>query len=174
MAAAGSSIDQIDGDLLDCMAELIGLLVGRAEGIAHQLGVPGVFLKALHRLDCPMAMKELGQRMHCDPSFVTSVADMLERRGLATRESDPADRRVKRIALTPAGLALQQQMHGEIMAGLPWRQALDADERAQLLGLIRKILAEPANRPADPTGPASDREEVSAALVSAPVTGVDG
>ncbi len=30
-----------------------------------------------------MAMKELGKRMHCDPSFVTLVADMLEKRGLA-------------------------------------------------------------------------------------------
>ena len=105
MAADGST-DQIDGDLIDALAELIGILVGRAEGIAHQLGVPGVFLKALHRLDCPMAMKDLGQRMHCDPSFVTSIADMLEQRGLATRESDPADRRVKRIALTPAGSTL--------------------------------------------------------------------
>ena len=174
MTAADSSTDQIDGDLIDCLAELIGVLVGRAEGIAHRLGVPGVFLKALHRLDCPMAMKDLGQRMHCDPSFVTSIADMLEQRGLATRESDPADRRVKRIALTPAGLALQQQVHAEILASMPWRQALDADERAQLLGLIRKILAAPAAGPTGATGPASNREEVSGVLVSAPVTGVDG
>ena len=173
MAADGST-DQIDGDLIDALAELIGILVGRAEGIAHQLGVPGVFLKALHRLDCPMAMKDLGQRMHCDPSFVTSIADMLEQRGLATRESDPADRRVKRIALTPAGLALQQRMHGEILANLPWRQALDPGERAQLLSLVRKILAAPAAGPASPPGPASDWEEVSGALVGAPVIGVDG
>jgi DNA-binding MarR family transcriptional regulator len=174
VTAADSSTDQIDGDLLDCMAELIGVLVGRAEGIAHRVGVPGVFLKALHRLDCPMAMKELGQRMHCDPSFVTSVADMLEQRGLATRESDPADRRVKRIALTPDGLALQQRVHGEIMASLPWRQALDAGERAQLLRLIRKILAASAAGPVGTPGPASNREEVSGVLVSAPVTGADG
>jgi DNA-binding MarR family transcriptional regulator len=169
--AADGSTDQLDGDLIDALAELIGMLVGRAEGIATRLGVPGVFLKALHRLDCPMAMKELGQRMHCDPSFVTSIADMLEQRGLATRESDPADRRVKRIALTPAGLALQQRVHAEILASLPWQQALDADERAELLGLVRKILAAPA---AGPGGPASDREEVSGALVGAPVNGVDG
>jgi DNA-binding MarR family transcriptional regulator len=121
-----------------------------------------------------MAMKELGQRMHCDPSFVTSIADMLEQRGLATRESDPADRRVKRIALTPDGLALQQRVHGEIMASLPWRQALDAGERAQLLRLIRKILAASAAGPVATAGPASNREEVSGVLVSAPVTGADG
>jgi DNA-binding MarR family transcriptional regulator len=174
VAGTDGSTDQIDGDLIDCLAELVSILIGRAEGIAHQLGVPGVFLKALHRLDCPMAMKELGQRMHCDPSFVTSIADMLEQRGLATRENDLADRRVKRIALTPAGLALQQQVNSEILASMPWRQALDTDERAQLLGLLRKILAAPAAGPMGSYGPASDREEVSGVLVSAPVTGVDG
>jgi hypothetical protein len=105
---------------------------------------------------------------------VTSIADMLEQRGLATRESDPADRRVKRIALTPAGLVLQQRVQDEILASLPWRQALDADERAQLLGLIRKILAAPAAGPPGATGPAREREEVSGALVSTPVIGVDG
>jgi DNA-binding MarR family transcriptional regulator len=172
---AEGGTDQLDGELLDCMAELIGALVGRAEGIAQRLGVPGVFLKALHRLDCPMAMKDLGQRMHCDPSFVTSIADMLEQRGLATRESNPADRRVKRIALTPAGLALKQRVDSEILASLPWRQALDADERAQFLGLIRKILAATAAGPGSAPGPsASNRGEVSAVLVSAPVTGADG
>ena len=70
-------------------------------------------------------------RMRCDPSFVTNIADQLEKRGLATRESDPADRRVKRIALTPAGLELKQRIETEILNGLPWRHALD-NRRARL------------------------------------------
>ncbi|HEY6280082.1 MAG TPA: MarR family transcriptional regulator [Streptosporangiaceae bacterium] len=173
MTAADGGSDQIDQEILDSMAELIGSLLGRAEGIARRLGVPGVFLKALHRLDCPMAMKDLGQRMHCDPSFVTSVADMLEQRGLATRESDPADRRVKRIALTAAGLELKQRVENEVLASMPWRQALDASERAQLLGFIRKMLAAQAAGPGPEPGP-SNWEEVSEVLVSTPVSGVDG
>jgi DNA-binding MarR family transcriptional regulator len=124
-----------------------------------------------------MAMKELGQRMRCDPSFVTNIADQLEKRGLATRESDPADRRVKRIALTPAGLELKQRIETEILSGLPWRYALDNDERACLLGLVRKLLSatQAENLPGHEAqhGAAQHREEVSKVLVSAPVTGVD-
>ena len=171
MRTGDSTIDQLDAEILDTMAELVAAMLRRAEEIAQQHGVPIIFLKALHQLDCPLAMKDLGQRMRCDPSFVTNIADQLEKRGLATRESDPADRRVKRIALTPDGLALQQRVHGEIMASLPWRQALDPDERAQLLRLIRKILAASAAGPVGTPGPASNREEVSGVLVSAPVTG---
>jgi DNA-binding MarR family transcriptional regulator len=41
---------------------------------------------ALFKLETPMTMKELGLRMGCDPSFVTSIADALEKHGLARRE----------------------------------------------------------------------------------------
>ena len=95
---------QLDLDLLDALGGLIARLLAEGERLAKDFGVPAFFIKALHLIDGPLAMKELGQRMHCDPSFVTSIADMLEKRGLAVRESDPADRRVKRLVLTSAGL----------------------------------------------------------------------
>ena len=175
--ATGDSTTDLDVEILDSMAELVAAMLTRAEGVAQRHGVPIFFLKVLHRLDCPMAMKELGQRIRCDPSFVTNIADQLEKRGLATRESDPADRRVKRIALTPAGLQLKERIENEILKGLPWRQALDNDERACLLGLIRKLLpaAGAGSRPGHEAlhGTAQLRGEVSEVLVSAPATGVD-
>src|SRR6266550_7962631 len=178
MGTGDSASDQMDTEILESMAELFASMLTRAEEIAQQFGVPIFFLKALQRLDCPMAMKDLGQRMRCDPSFVTNIADMLEKRGLATRESDPADRRVKRIALTPAGLELKQRIENEILNGLPWRHALDNDERACLLGLVRKLLpaAQAGNPPGHEThhGATQHREEVSEVLVSAPATGADG
>jgi DNA-binding MarR family transcriptional regulator len=177
MATGDSTTNQVDVEILDAMAELVAAMLTRAENVAQQYGVPIFFLKALHRLDCPMAMKDLGQRMRCDPSFVTNIADQLEKRGLATRESDPADRRVKRIALTPAGLELKQRIENEILGGLPWRHALDNDERACLLGLVRKLIpaAQAGNLSGheDHHGAAEHREEVSEVLVSAPVTGAD-
>ena len=105
----------------------------------------------------------------------TAIADMLEKRGLATRESDPGDRRIKRICLTPAGVELRQQVENEILACLPWRNALDADERACLLGLIRKIIpaAGAQSGSASIVTAAQPREEVSEVLVSMPVTGTD-
>jgi DNA-binding MarR family transcriptional regulator len=185
MTDGHAAADRVDAEILECMAELIAAMLTRAEKIAQQHGVPIFFLKALHQLDCPLAMKDLGQRMRCDPSFVTSVADLLEKRGLATRESDPADRRVKRIALTPAGLELKQRIEGEILAGLPWRQVLDDGERASLLAIVRKLVPAAAAQLGGVAashgkarhgehgehGDAQHGEEVSEVLVSAPVTG---
>ena len=175
--ATGDSTTDVDVEILDSMAELVAAMLMRAEEVAQRHGVPIFFLKVFHRLDCPMAMKELGQRMRCDPSFVTNIADQLEKRGLATRESDPADRRVKRIALTPAGLELKERIETEILNGLPWRHALDNDERACLLGLVRKLLpaAQAGSGPGHEAhhGATQHLEEVSELLVSAPGIGAD-
>jgi MarR family transcriptional regulator, organic hydroperoxide resistance regulator len=137
----GQRADQPSWEVADCFFELIGNIVGQAEQVAQRLNVPAPFIKALHTLDCPMAMKELGKRMHCDPSFVTLVADMLEKRGLARREPHPADRRVKNIVLTSEGEALKRQVEAEMTARMPWNRALNESERAQLLALIRKMLS---------------------------------
>lgn len=132
---------QQSSDVADGFFELIGNIVGTAEQLAQRLNVPAPFIKALHTLDCPMAMKDLGKRMHCDPSFVTLLADMLEKRGLAKREPHPADRRVKNLVLTEQGEALKRQVEAEITARMPWNRALNDSERAQLLALIRKMLS---------------------------------
>ena len=115
-----------------------------------------------------MAMKELGKRMHCDPSFVTLVADMLEKRGLARREPHPADRRVKNLVLTSDGEALKQQVEAEITARMPWNRALNDSERAQLLALIRKMLSAD-DQAADAGASAKDalHEPLSSLLTSA-------
>jgi MarR family transcriptional regulator, organic hydroperoxide resistance regulator len=140
-SAPDHSADQQTTEVADCFFELIGNIVAQAEQLAHRLSIPAPFMKALHTLDCPMAMKELGKRMHCDPSFVTLVADMLEKRGLARREPHPADRRVKNIVLTSEGEALKRQVEAEMTARMPWNRALNESERAQLLALIRKMLS---------------------------------
>src|ERR1700731_3150462 len=85
--------DQLDLDLVDAVAGLITRVIAEGEQVAREFAVPPFFMKALHLIDGPLAMKELGQRMHCDPSFVTGIADMLEERGLAVRDPDPPDRR---------------------------------------------------------------------------------
>jgi DNA-binding MarR family transcriptional regulator len=148
--------DQLDDEILDGVGELIGRIIALGESLAQRLGVPGSFIKALHTLECPMAMKDLGKRMHCDPSFVTVVADMLEKRGLARREAHPGDRRVKNLVLTGDGLALRQRIRSEMAARMPWSRGLSEEECEQLLRLIRKMLtAQDIPDPAGPDSPAS-------------------
>jgi MarR family transcriptional regulator, organic hydroperoxide resistance regulator len=158
--------DQLNAEILECVSELIGRVIGQGEQLAQKLGIPGPFIKALHTMDCPMAMKELGKRMHCDPSFVTLVADMLEKRGLARREPHPADRRIKNLVLTEDGLSLKKKLETEISARMPWNRALNDDERAQLLALIRKMLSAEDNGAG-----ATDNDASAAAILTA--AGID-
>lgn len=140
MGTTRSKVDQLDSEILDAMGELIAALIARSEQIAQRFGVPAFCLKALHLLESSMAMRDLGKCMHCDPSFVTAIADLLEKRGLARREASTADRRIKNIVLTQEGIGLRGKIEREFMAHMPWR-SLDEQERACLLSLIRKMIA---------------------------------
>ncbi len=160
-----SDEDQLDLALLDAVAGLFARILVEGEQLAKDMGVPPFVLKALHLLDGPLAMKDLGSRMHCDPSFVTGIADMLEKRGLAARESDPADRRVKRLVLTSAGAEMKHRVEQEMLARTPWRQALSPDERASLITLIHRMAT-----PLSATDPAEcPAEEVTSFLAAATV-----
>jgi MarR family transcriptional regulator, organic hydroperoxide resistance regulator len=138
---AESRTEQLNAEIQQCVFELTGRIIGQAERLAQRLGIPAIFIKALTTLDAPMAMKDLGKRLHCDPSFVTAVADMLEKRGLARREAHPGDRRIKNLILTGDGSALKHRLESELAARMPWSRGLNDDERTQLLALIRKMLS---------------------------------
>jgi DNA-binding MarR family transcriptional regulator len=150
MGTKRSAVDQLDSEILDAMGELIAALIGRSEQIAQRFGVPAFCLKALHVLESSMAMRDLGKHMHCDPSFVTAIADLLEKRGLARREASTADRRIKNLVLTQDGISLREKIEREFMAHMPWR-TLDRQERACLLSLIRKMTAAQHDAPGTTT-----------------------
>ena len=103
-------------------------------------------------------MKDLGQRLHCDPSFVTSIADALEQRGLAKREPNPADRRIKNLALTDRGLEIKAAMEQETLGLMPWTHALDREEREQFLELVRKMCTSLAATPVTPAAGETEKE----------------
>jgi DNA-binding MarR family transcriptional regulator len=134
-----SDEDLLDLEILDAVAGLFARLVAEGETLAKSFGIPVFVIKALHMLDTPLAMKDLGRKMHCDPSFITSIADTLEKYGLAAREADPGDRRVKRLVLTPAGADLKARIEDEVIRRTPWRQSLSQEERASLLALIHTM-----------------------------------
>jgi len=140
----GPSREAGDEELNQQIADSVGELVRHAhelgQSIAAGLGLTVSDTKALFLLEAPMTMKDLGLRMGCDPSFVTSVADALEKHGLARREPSLRDRRSKNIVLTPEGVTLRDRLCAELSARAPWCTTLDASERRCLLGLMRKML----------------------------------
>jgi MarR family transcriptional regulator, organic hydroperoxide resistance regulator len=132
--------EQLNQQISDTFPELFKFFHEIGQRIATEFGMNGSDAIALLKLDTPMTMKELGQRMGCDPSFVTSIADALEKHGLARREPSLRDRRSKNIVLTPDGTTVRDRLFREILAQAPWCTALDTGERRCLLGLMRKML----------------------------------
>jgi DNA-binding MarR family transcriptional regulator len=55
----------------------------------------------------PLSLGELAERLSCVRSNITQLVDRLEAEGLVRRAQDPADRRLVRAELTPAGRARQ-------------------------------------------------------------------
>jgi MarR family transcriptional regulator, organic hydroperoxide resistance regulator len=130
----------LNQQITDTMGELFRHAHDMGQVIAAEFGLTVSDTKALLMLEMPMTMKDLGLRMGCDPSFVTSVADALEKHGLAHREPSLRDRRSKNIVLTPEGVTLRDRLCTELSARAPWCTTLDVSERRCLLGLMRKML----------------------------------
>jgi DNA-binding MarR family transcriptional regulator len=138
---------EVDQDIFDALAEFAGHLVRREELLAHQFGVPRSCIKAIRRLDTSVTMKELAERLHCDPSFVTKIADALEQRRLARREPNATDRRIKNLVLTPQGVEMKERLEQAMLAQMPWSYTLDVTERDRLLAVIRTLNGAPAELP---------------------------
>ena len=111
-----------------------------AQGIASEFDIAPHDLLAMFKLEGVLSMKELAQHMGCDASFITSVADTLERRGFARREPSQRDRRVKNLVLTEEGIAAKERLMRELAAKMPWSYALDDGERNCFLALLKKAL----------------------------------
>jgi DNA-binding MarR family transcriptional regulator len=104
-----------------------------------ELGLSFSQAHALRLLDPdePMPMSALAERLFCDASNVTGIADRLEARGLVRRESLVGDRRVKALTITPKGMKLREQVM-ELMSRPP--EAIAALSEEDQLAL-RDILA---------------------------------
>ena len=79
--------------------ELCGLVNGLAQQIvvhvrerAVTLGLTSAQATALREMTGPMTMRELAERMSCEPSNATFVVDKLEKQGLIERHAHPTDR----------------------------------------------------------------------------------
>ena len=132
--------DDLNRQISDVFAELIKYAHDLGQSMATEFGLTGSDAMALFKLDGPMTMKDLGLRMGCDPSFITTIADALERHGLARREPSQRDRRSKNLVLTPEGVQLRDRLCAALSARAPWCTTLDSSERRCLLGLMRKML----------------------------------
>jgi len=130
----------VNRDILDTLTGLVKVVGEIGHGNAAEFGIAPHDLLAMFKLDEVQSMKELAQHMGCDASFITTIADTLERRGFVRREPSQRDRRVKNLVLTEEGIAAKERLMQELAVKMPWCYALDDTERRCFLALLRKAL----------------------------------
>lgn len=129
--------------------ELCGLVNGLAQQIAAHLreravtlGITAAQATALREMTGPMTMRELAERMSCEPSNATFVVDKLENQGLIERRPHPTDRRAKHLVLTTEGNALREQLLELLTRDSPLA-GLSLDQQRALQDLLTQAIVRP-------------------------------
>ena len=132
----------------------------------------GVALGDLHALrllgDLGQAtVSRLGAGLELKPSSATNLVDRLEAAGLVKRGTDPADRRVTTVALTPRAHAALEDRALVESSGLVRRvERLAPEDRLLLASLLERLLeSEPDEdtAPKEAPSPRSARQPLTAA-----------
>ena len=94
----------------------------------------------------PLTLGALAEHERVAPPSITKVVSKLECDGLVTRTLDPADRRVCRVAISPAGADLLEESRRRKTAWLTARiSQLDADRQRRLadaLDVLDELISE--------------------------------
>jgi|tagenome__1003787_1003787.scaffolds.fasta_scaffold19900336_2 DNA-binding MarR family transcriptional regulator len=107
---------------------------------ANRHGLTAAQTRALLLLAEPLPMRTLAERLYCDASNVTGIVDRLESRGLVRRQPDEADRRIKNVTATPAGLDIAGQVFGELHRTRQALEALTPEERVSLRDVLERLI----------------------------------
>lgn len=82
-----------------------------------------------------LSQRELSDTLVVDRSNVTGLIDRLTKSGWVRRAADPADRRIHRIELTPAGRRLWQKVQPKFME-VVGQVTAEIDERTARTALV--------------------------------------
>jgi DNA-binding MarR family transcriptional regulator len=89
------------------------------------------------------SQQALGEMLRIPPSRMVAIVAQLEERGLLERRPNPTDRRARALYVTAAGRRLMgQAIQRAIAHDGSIATSLSADERRQLVELLRKLAAE--------------------------------
>ena len=131
------------GRLAQMLVDIAKQAMADFAATVSEFGLPVHLARAVVLLGTQAPMRELADQLDCDRSYITSVADQLEKRGLVTRVTGE-DRRVKLLALTDAGTAMRDQISAAVAdRNLILRRLSDA-ERKRLAPLLKKLLHDPS------------------------------
>ncbi|MDX3638816.1 MarR family winged helix-turn-helix transcriptional regulator [Streptomyces sp. MB09-02B] len=141
----GHSERQIRGvELVTHLTRLVARLVQDFEGTVHRpLGMTWAGFRIMNTLWIfgDLEQREIARISGTSRSSVSSALNTLEDRGLVERRRESDDRRVVRVSLTPAGLALlHKAIAGQTPRETAWTAVLDDDEISQLVSLLGRLV----------------------------------
>jgi len=126
--------DELVSDIVGLFAAINRRYARESEAAATAHELTPLQVKALLAAVDPIPMRQIADRLHAEPSNVTTIIDRLESRGLVERRPNPGDRRVKLVATTTAGRAVA----ADVRARMPFA----ADPLARLTTQQRESLRE--------------------------------
>ncbi len=142
------TIDDLDDDLTTFtgLLEELGRNAPLRDPLGSALEAAGLTAPQMHallwlRLDQPLTMGQLAQRIDVSEKSVTGVVDRLERAGHLFRDRDAADRRVVHVRLTEAGQALAEDLDVQVKGKLRhFLELIDPEDRVALFRMLDKVL----------------------------------
>lgn len=168
IASAPLAPEGVHSDLGWALATVLRAYVRAADTAASDLpgSSRGYRLLAAVVRDCPRSQLALAQHVGLDRTVVTYLLDDLAAAGLVERQSDPTDRRARRIVATVAGRSRLDELDGRlrrveehVLGGLG--QA----DGARLRALLQQVAVTAAQAEARPTT-CGDVEQLGAATVA--------
>ncbi len=110
--------------------------------ISAELQLSPVQCRVLYLIepDRPIPMGRLAETLACDASNVTGLVDRLEMRKLVERRPSPHDRRVKVLALTPAGVRLRALLRRRMSSPPDPLSRLTPDDQRKLVEILERVL----------------------------------
>ncbi|MEV1019009.1 MarR family transcriptional regulator [Streptomyces sp. NPDC050264] len=127
------------------VVELIGAVVARYhqeyEEAAARHGLTGAQARVLSLLALePLPMRQIAQRLKCEPSNITGIVDRLEARELVERQPSPGDRRVKVAAPTAEGTLMARSLRDSLDFAREPLAGLSRDQRLVLRDMLRTMV----------------------------------
>lgn len=130
-------------DLVDALAQNAFRVVSVLSRVAaeHDLSLTQLRVLGILR-DRRLRISELADYLGLERSTLTGLVDRAEQRGLVERGVDPSDRRAVEVGLAGQGLALADEVAGQIRRVLaPTFAHLTTSERRRLQALLERMLS---------------------------------
>ncbi|PRX45193.1 DNA-binding MarR family transcriptional regulator [Prauserella shujinwangii] len=148
VSEAGARLPEIDADALRLVLTLhrvTSAIVYDLESAVHRprgLSWPGFRVLFVLWIAGPLESKRVAELSGMSRAAVSALVNTLERDGLVSRRQADHDRRAVQLSLTDTGReTIVGDYHAHNEREQAWATTLDPAERAQLVGLLEKLMA---------------------------------